>query len=366
MTALVLVGEAKGENEEKIAAGFVGSSGIELLRMLGESGVIDLTAVDSDYINKYYHTGDPNHIDMVWRLHPEVYRTNVFQLRPPGNKIEAFCGGKEDAIKGYPALIKGKYVRAEYVGELERLGDELLQCNPNLIVALGNSALWALAGKTGVSKLRGTTSISTHTASGFKLLSTYHPAAVLRQWELRPVTVIDLMKAAREQEYPEIRRPKREIWIEPTIEDLEKFYADYILGCKILAVDIETSGTQITCIGFAPRADIAIVVPIADSRRKDRSYWASRELEQKAWGIVCRILNDRTIKKVFQNGLYDVAFLWRGYGIRVYGASEDSMLLHHALQPESLKSLGFLGSIYSSETNWKTDRKGTATIKSDA
>jgi len=40
------------------------------------------------------------------------------------------------------------------------------------------------------------------------------------------------------------------------------------------------------------------------------------------------------------------------------------MLLHHALQPESLKGLGFLGSIYTDESNWKLMRKST-TIKRD-
>jgi len=44
---------------------------------------------------------------------------------------------------------------------------------------------------------------------------------------------------------------------------------------------------------------------------------------------------------------------------------EDTMLLHHALQPESLKSLGFLGSVYSDEGSWKQLRRGRTTIKRD-
>jgi hypothetical protein len=54
--------------------------------------------------------------------------------------------------------------------------------------------------------------------------------------------------------------------------------------------------------------------------------------------------------------------------IKVIGAAEDTMLLHHAIQPESLKGLGFLGSIYSDERAWKgmNDRKGyKKTIKRD-
>jgi len=52
-------------------------------------------------------------------------------------------------------------------------------------------------------------------------------------------------------------------------------------------------------------------------------------------------------------------------GIRVLGAAHDTMLLHHALQPESLKGLGFLGSIYTDHGPWKAERKGTDTIKRD-
>lgn len=361
---IFLLGEAKGRNEDKIDAGFVGASGIELLRMLDEASIIELTSEDRSFISKFYLTGDPIHIDMIWRMHPEVHRSNVFQQHPPGNNLANFCGPKKDGIPGFGPLIKG-YVNKGYEHELDRLADEILAVDPHLILCLGNTPLWALTNKTAVSKRRGTTIVSTHTVSGYKLLGTYHPAAVLRQWELRPVTVIDFIKAKREAEYPDVRRPKCEIWIEPGIADIETFITRYVLGCKILSVDIETSGTRITEIGFSPRPDLAIVIPFDDNRRKDRCYWSDKGIERKVWEIVKRVLADRTIRKLFQNGLYDIAFLWRAYGIKTYGAEEDTMLLHHALQPESLKSLGFLGSIYTDHGPWKTERGKSFTIKRD-
>jgi hypothetical protein len=56
-------------------------------------------------------------------------------------------------------------------------------------------------------------------------------------------------------------------------------------------------------------------------------------------------------------------FLWRRYGITVPFAQDDTMLAHHALQPEMEKGLGFLGSIYSDEASWKFMRKEKDTIK---
>lgn len=337
MTKIALVGEAWGEAELRERAPFVGYSGHELTRMLGEAGI----------------------------SRADCFLTNVFNLHPPANRIEAFCGGKATAIQGYPALVKGKYVRQEFIPELERLGSEIAEVNPNVIICLGNTASWALLGRTAISKYRGTTELSTHTITGYKCLCTYHPAAVCRQWELRPVTVLDLIKAERESEYPEIRRPKREVWIEPTLEDLEEFYDRYIRdGCKVLSVDIETAGDKITCIGFAASDNAALVVPFFDSRRKDRSYWPSQGYESKAWEFVRRILECSSTPKLFQNGLYDIAFIWRTTGIKVMGAEEDTMLLHHALQPESLKGLGFLGSVYTDEGPWKNMRT-TTTIKAD-
>jgi uracil-DNA glycosylase len=334
---LMVIGEAWGQEEERERAAFVGSTGYELNRMFEEVGI----------------------------CRADCYLTNVFNRHPYRNQIVEFCGGKDGAIPGYPALVKGKYVRREFLSELNRLGDEIIDVNPNLILALGNTAMWAVCGKTTISKLRGTTSTTTHTVSGYKALPTYHPAAIFRQYELRPTVIMDLFKAAREQEYPEIRRPKREVWIEPTLEDIYDFDKKYIRPAQRLAVDIETSGTAITCIGFAPNSRLAIVIPFTHDKKLGRSYWPSHAHEFNAWKAVRSILERPKPSKVFQNGLYDIAFLWRSYGIRTYGAEEDCMLLHHALQPESLKGLGFLGSIYTDEGAWKQIRSKHETIKKD-
>ena len=45
----------------------------------------------------------------------------------------------------YPSLIKGKYVDEDYRPHVERLGNDLYELDPNLVICLGNTPLWALA-----------------------------------------------------------------------------------------------------------------------------------------------------------------------------------------------------------------------------
>lgn len=367
---IAFLGEAWGEYEHKYGAGLVGPSGIELFKQLELAGVIKLTSEAEGFFRKFWDTRDGQYVDLVWNMYPELYRTNVFNFRPPGNRLEDICvSDKHDGIKGYPAIIRSpkvRYLPQDYSYELERLAGELLDKDPNLIVALGNTASWALLGQVAIMKNRGVTYLSTHTVQGFKVLPTYHPAAIMRQWELRPVAVMDLYKAFREMEFPEIRRPKRTIWIEPTLEDIHEFMESHVQRAALLSVDIETAGNQITNIGFAPNASLAINIPFVDFRKPGRNYWANKDDEVRAWRIIKSVLETPSPPKLFQNGLYDISFLWRGYGIGVRGAKEDTMLLSHAQQPEQLKGLGFLGSLFTDEGNWKTMRaRGKTTIKRD-
>lgn len=345
--SIAIVGEAWGQEEERQRTPFVGGSGYELTKMLEAAGI---------------HRS-------------EVHLTNVFQLHPPGNDLSALCGPKETAVRGFPKLLRGRtkehmhytgdYVRWDFNHELVRLEDELQDVAPNVVVPVGNTALWALTGKTAISRLRGTTLLSTHCAPGLKVLPTYHPAAIIRQWSLRPVAIMDFKKAKREQDYPEIRRPKREVWIEPDIGDIDEFFKRYVEGAELLAVDIETAGRDITCIGFAPSKTRGIVIPFVDPRRDRGNYWPTRNLEREVWGYIRRVLENPRPNKIFQNGLYDINFLYRSHGIKVAGATEDTMLLHYSLQPESLKGLGFLGSVYCDEGNWKDMRKRKTTKRDD-
>ncbi len=330
---IAVVGDFWGEEEERQRTAFVGTAGYTLTKILEDAGI----------------------------RRADCFLTNCFNLRPPGgNDIDNLCGTKLEAIPGRPPVKPGKYIRAGYASELTRLEKELRDLRPNIIIALGGAASWALLGDNRISRIRGAVAESPFG----KVLPTYHPSAVLRDWSLRPITVLDCAKGKRQAEFPELRRPQRFVYIEPNLTDLEVWYANLATADKI-SFDIETAGDQITCIGFSPDTRTSYVVPFVDPRRNGASYWSSPMEEREAWLFVSRVLSTPA-RKITQNGLYDVHFLWRRYGIAPVNWTEDTMLLHHALYIESQKGLDFLGSIYTEEASWKLMRaKGKGTIKRD-
>lgn len=339
---ITLVGEAPGEEEEQTGLVFVGAAGRELTALLSAAGIDRYTC----------------HI------------TNVFDTRPPNNDLSAWCVGAVEARKlnggTYPwnPLSRGKYlIPSRLSSALERLKQELTSFAPRLVIALGNTPLYALTGSGGISTVRGVVQPCS-LIPGLKVFPTYHPAYILRQYGDRPVVIADLMKAKRELSHKEIIRPEREIYIEPTISDLYEWDRD-LSPAKMLACDIETKRGQITCIGFAPDRSRAYVVPFVDRRKANYSYWLTLQDELLAMTFVRSWLQSPAVK-IFQNGMYDIQWIWRKWGIPVKNFREDTMLRHHAIQPEMQKGLGFLGSLYTNEAAWKLMRAEAAdTIKRD-
>lgn len=319
---IAIVGEAPGQQEELTGLPFMGSAGQELTQMLAEVGL----------------------------SRKEVFLTNVFTTRPPDGKLDEYCGPRADVGRDYtlPPLGSGKYLRPEFLPELDRLAAELNAAQPNVVVAAGGTASWALLRSAKISAIRGT--VTAGVLTPHKVLPTYHPSAVLRNWAYRPVVLADLLKAVRESEFPDIRRPERTIYFDPEMHDLEE-YRRVLLSADILGTDIETKRGTITCIGFAPSPAMAYVIPFFDARKPNGSYWQKPEDELAWWNLVEELMSS-SIPKVFQNGLYDLQYILR-MGIRCSNVAEDTMILHHAKYPEMQKSLGFLGSVYTNEASWK-------------
>src|SRR5690606_17384197 len=146
--------------------------------------------------------------------------TNVFNLMPEGNNIESLCTSKAEGLSHLPALSRGKFLNRKYAPELDRLFREIESLNPNVIVALGSTATWALLRDNRIKRLRGAPTIG---ITGHKVFPTYNPAAVLRDFKLRPIVFSDFGKIAVEATYPEVRRPEREFWLRPSLENIRTF-----------------------------------------------------------------------------------------------------------------------------------------------
>lgn len=339
---IAFVGEAWGAKEDLFRAPFVGTSGTELARMIGDAGLTP--RLTSAWLS------EPS---MIAHWHASgLFLTNTFAERPPGNKlIDNWCVGKIEAGADYPLpfIEPGKYIRKEFLHHLDRLYEELTTLRPNLVVALGNVACWALLGRSRISSIRGTVTWSERL--NLKVLPTYHPASVVRNWAQRPIVVADLMKAKREMEFPEIRRPEREVLVSPTLPEIKDWMTR---PAPAYAVDIETTHQQITMVGFARSRRDALVIPFFD-RETFENYWPTVGEEVEAWNCV-RALLARPEPKIFQNGLYDLSYLVR-MGFRPVNCLHDTMLLHHSLFPEMPKGLAFMGSIYTNEAAWKLMRQ---------
>jgi len=322
----VIVGEAWGAEENAVGAPFVGPSGRELRSQLSALNIDDF------------------------------YLTNVFNFQPKGNNLNTICTGrKTQGIDDYPPLIKTpqQWVKREYSDELTRLWSEIAEINPPCVIALGATALWALRKETGIGDFRGY-DLQTEKFAGkrWPLLATWHPTAVLRQYSLRTVTLMDLGKAV---DFSRIDL-ERETIVPETREDLTAIPSMFAEN-QITACDIETAGegelARITEVGFSLSPEAAITIPFETLNGK--SYWPTPTLEKAAWRCIQSILSKCNV--IGHNFSYDMQYLWKVAGVTCERFCGDTMLLHHALQPEMRKSLGFLASLYTSAPRWKHVRK---------
>ena len=348
---LLIIGESYNDAEVTARAPFVGRSGSNLYRLLCEAG-FPLTPIPA------YHPGNVK-MQVLWQA-SGIARLCVFPERPKSGKVDEYLAKKTDkdedgeAISlqlNLPPLKPSLYLRQDAYHYINTLCAQVYKLKPNLIITLGNTATWAILNQTKIGKIRGTI-----VASPFgKVLPVYHPSAVQRNYEFRPIAIMDFMKAKREMLSPEFKRKRREVWIEPSIKDLYSWWEKYGKHSTLLSVDIETErATQISEIGFASDDTHALHLPFIVDRSKN--YWKTVKEEVEAWNFV-RMVCASKVEKLGQNFMYDMQFLWCAVGIPTFHLTQDTMLLHHALFPGMTKSLGFLGSVYCNEAQWKSMRK---------
>lgn len=337
---ICIVGEAPGEREVVEGLPFVGPSGFELNGWLGANGV----------------------------GRELCYVTNVVRVRPEGNEVERTAkspGGFIDFRKTNPGpgwTRRGDaWISEEIRTGLQLLEAEIRACQPSLVICLGNLALWALTGKWGISKWRGSI-LQGCSAEGhkYKILPTLHPAAVLRQYEQRPTAVQDIKRGLAELEKGvEVIDPGYRFIIGPNFEQATATLFNILealeRGPLKLAVDIETRAGHISCIGFAWSNRDAICVPLMRASQPE-GYWTLDE-EAVIVHIIIQILAHKNLLCVGQNFIYDVQYTLRHWFVKPRRV-RDTMITQHTMFSTSQKSLDYLASIYCDwYVYWKDEGK---------
>jgi len=318
---IMIVGEAPFGEDMLKREMFVSAGGRELTNMLHEVGII----------------------------RTECYLTTVFKTQPPANDVGHFFSDK-----------KCTKVKAEFLPSLDELAREVAEVNPTVILALGNTALFALTGLTSVSKWRGSLLRTLPQFGSRKLVPTYHPAAIMRMWEWRPISTRDMARALHASKTTDWPLNEKQYYVRPSFATASGLLTQLLLraeeGPMKLSCDIETRARQIACIGIAWSTTEALCIPYMAVRGVKGSYWSFEE-EFALRSKLRVLLTHPNVRVIGQNFAYDAQYiaLQDGYIPNLYF---DTMVMQHTLFSSMKKSLDFLASMYCQHyVYWKDDGK---------
>jgi DNA polymerase I-like protein with 3'-5' exonuclease and polymerase domains/uracil-DNA glycosylase len=323
---ILIVGEAPGKTDEQKIRPFSGDAGGELTRMLNEAGI----------------------------LRSETRITNVCKYRPPQDKLELWWSTKKKSVPGL-VWYEGQQFDPRVIEGIEELYAEIEATNPNVIVPLGNLALWACTGNTGITKWRG----SSLSWNGRKVIPTIHPSAILRKWDWRFLAVHDLRKVARESNSREYPPRVERFTIRPTFQQakqrLEWLLAELAKGERWLAVDIETKWKTIACFGIAWSKQDAISIPFFTAENPIGYFSLDEEFE--IIQLIKEVTTHPNARVIGQNWQYDYQYISRHWFFEV-NLWLDIMSEHHVQFPGLPKGLDFQSSLYCPDhVYWKDEGK---------
>ena len=303
------MGEAPGKEENETGIPFTGSSGHLLTQLLKQAG-----------------------IDRA-----DCYITNVVKYRPPNNQLSRLSE-----------------IGLSLEGSSKELREELTTLQPNVIVPLGEVALEAVTGLSGISKWRGSIIRSLPTIGSVKVIPTFHPAYILRMYRSSALCLFDFDKIKREAltaNFDSILI--REFKINPSFnESLELL--NRFSKASVVALDIETDrgANFIKCVGFADDINFAGCIPFIE---KGSAVWSFSQ-ECILWDKIRYILTNPNIKKIIQNMDFEMEVLFPFVG-EIYPVYMDTMIASHLYLPEVRKALSVQTSIYTNEPFYKDDAK---------
>lgn len=345
---IAIVGEAWGSDEAVAKKPFVGLSGMELTRILADAGI----SRDSCFL------------------------TNCIPARPEGNEMFRFFQPGAPTFRGLNPLPILRESLLDLYAQLRHI-------RPSVIVAAGNYPLWALTREariskhpdqrdilapTGISDFRGSMLFcNVEGLEAIPVLPIYHPAAILRSWDLRTVTVQDLrarvpmaLAGDWQPKTPPnlIHMPSFEFTLDTLETWLDKAHGRSGYDPLPLACDIETRNRLITCVGFSD-GQLALTIPLVKKVASEsgfESHWTAPQ-EARLTRRLMTLLSHPRIGLIGQNFLYDATYFYRTYGI--YPSFwHDTMMAQHLMFPGTPKDLGYLSSLYCRyHRYWKDDNK---------
>lgn len=305
-------------------------------------------------------------------LRSTCFVTNVVRKRPPGNDIGVFFAQRKSDITLQHVMLNGKHCLPIVLDGIELLKREIEMCQPNVIIALGNTALWALTGNWGITSWRGSELQCTlQLALDYspKVIPTYHPALVLRQWTWRQTAVHDLRRARRESESREIVRREYDFLLRPDYPTacavLDGLLTELEKGSFDIVADIETRAGHIDCFGLAWNKQSAICIPFMTMTGSPSGYWSLEEETGIIWRLYQINRHPNFPGWIGQNFIYDSQYIFRWWGF-IPKVKHDTMLSHHSMFSNSQKSLDYLASMYCEHYKyWKDDLKEANTKLDD-
>ena len=308
---IAIVGEAPAEEEIRKREPFVGPSGALLNSVLQTAGL----------------------------SRSECWITNVAKIEAPRVLKNHKWVYDVNKIPNLPAYK-------------EYLINELRTINPRIIIALGNVALQALTGNTGILQWRGSI-LSCAQVNNCRVIPAYHPAYVLRTDSIidKSILEFDIKRAAEEINYAPL--PSRNLVVIRDSSQLLGFVNRWKDKANLTA-DIETHRAVPICVGFAPSPHEAISIPLFNELWGTTfGHYPDRELAE-FWRLADLLLRRHGI--IGQNWKFDESKL-RQMGFRVPKFVADTMHMSHTRFPELPKGQAFLTSVWTREPYYKLEGK---------
>lgn len=257
-------------------------------------------------------------------------------------------------IKGVDSLLgKGGNFTPEGQEVLDDFKGRLQARSPRVLIPMGNLALAACHGESGITKWRGSPLRPTGIHEGAWSIPTFHPASTLPgrgPFTNRYSIVSDIKKAKRYADDPDVAPPERNLHIHPTFSEADSYLTQLDGDDHTFGFDIEVLNFQVSCISFSHDPMYAMSIPFVGD------VW-SEEDEARIWRSIAALFSNPRCTAVAHNAMFDVSFLYLQNAIRILNKIHCTMVMHRILYPDFPASLQFVTSNYTDEPYYKDDKQ---------